>query len=73
MGLANPMSESTHAFEASEHITAPLVALIVAQDPHQVVQRNDIQKEKNCMKKQRRELQQQRAQDILGQLSPQLS
>ena len=34
------------AFEASEHITAPLVALIVAQDPHQVVQRNDIQTRK---------------------------
>ena len=39
MGLVNPMSESTHAFEAFKRITAPLVALIVAQTPHQAVQR----------------------------------
>ena len=35
MGLVNPMTESTHAFEASKHITASLVALIMSQDPKQ--------------------------------------
>ena len=72
MGLVNPMSESTHAFEASKCITAPLVALIVAQTPYQAVQRDELQKKKNCIKKRRRELQEQHAQDIQGQLNPQL-
>ena len=62
MGLVNPMSESIHAFEASKLITAPLVALIVAQEPHQ----------KNCMKKKRRMHQEQRTKDVLGQMNPQL-
>ena len=76
MGLVNPMSESTHAFEASKRITAPLVALIVAQTPNQALQRNELLKEKNRIKnrikKSRRELQEQCAQDIHGQLNPQL-
>ena len=72
MGLANPKSESTHVFEASKHITAPLVALIVSQDSHQTVQRADHQTIKNRVKKMKRELQQQRAQDTIGQLTPQL-
>ena len=72
MGLVNPMSESTYAFEASKCITAPLVALIVAQNPHQEVQRNEIQKEKKRMKKRRRELQEHRTQEIQAQLNPQL-
>ena len=66
------MSESTHAFEASKRIAAPLVALIVAQPPNQAVQRNQLLKEKNCIKKRRRELQEQCAQDMHGQLNPQL-
>ncbi len=72
MGLINPMSESTHAFEASERITAPLVALIVAQDAHHTVQRNDLQKVKNCVKKTRRELQAKRAQETISRLNPPL-
>ena len=72
MGLVNQMSESTYAFEASKCITAPLVALIVAQNPHQEVQRNEIQKEKKRMKKRRRELQEHRTQEIQAQLNPQL-
>ena len=43
MGINNPTKESTYAFEASECITAPLVALILAQEINQV-QRNDRQK-----------------------------
>ena len=72
MGLVNPMNDSIHAFEASKHITAPLVALIMTQDPDKVVQRADLQKRKNSMKRKRRVLQEQRAQDTLRHLDPQL-
>ena len=64
LGLADPTSESVHAFKASKCITAPLVALIVAQDLHQGGQRNDIQKEKNAMKKKRREQQEQQSVEL---------
>ncbi len=56
------MSESTHAFE---RITAPLIALIVARDPHYAILRDELQKQKNCVKKRRRELHEKRAQDSL--------
>ena len=72
MGLANPKFVSTHAFEASKRITAPLVALIVSQDYHLTVQRADHLKIKNRMKKRRKALQEERAQDIFRQLNPQL-
>ena len=72
MGLVNPTNESTHAFEASKRITAPLVALIVTQDPDKVVQRASHQKIKNHVKKMRRVLQEQQAQNILEHLNPQL-
>ena len=65
MGLLNPTSESTPAFEASKRTTAPLVALIVVQDPHKTVQRTDSQKIHMCVKKGRRKLQEQQAQDII--------
>ena len=41
MGLANPMFNSSHAFQASLCITAPLVALIASQDLHQTVEKAD--------------------------------
>jgi len=47
MGLVNPVSDSAYAFEESKHITAPLVALIISQDPHQTMQLSDLLKEKN--------------------------
>ena len=50
MGLVNTMSESVHAFEV---FTSPLVALIVAQEPHQEVQRTDTQKKKNWGEKEK--------------------
>ena len=40
MGLINPVTTSVHSFSASQHITAPLAAMIVTQeinkttDPH---------------------------------------
>ena len=74
LGLTKPTSESAHAFEASKHITAPLVALIVAQDLQQGEQRNniqnDIQKEKNAMKKRRREQQAQQTQHNTSTVEP---
>ena len=72
MGLLNPTSESTQAFEASKRITASLVALIVVQDPHKTVQRTDSQKINICVKKGRRKLQEQQAQDIRGRVNQQL-
>ena len=56
MGLVNPVSDSAYAFEGSKHITAPLVVLIISQDPHQTVQLNDLLKEKNLVKKQKKEI-----------------
>ena len=50
MGINNPTKESTYAFEASERIMAPLVALILAQEINQV-QRNDRQKVKHLVKR----------------------
>ena len=56
MGLVNPVSDPAYAFEGSKHITAPLVVLIISQDPHQTVQLNDLLKEKNLVKKQKKEI-----------------
>ena len=72
LGLVNPTSESTQAFEASKRITAPLIALIVTQDPYKTVQRADSQKIQNHVKKERRMLLEQQAQDIRGQMDQQL-
>ena len=50
MGINNPTKESTYAFEASERITALIVALILAQEINQV-QMNDPQKVKHLVKR----------------------
>ena len=72
MGLANPTSNSSHAFQASLRITAPLVALIASQDLHQTVEKADQLNIKKQVKKTNRELQQKRARDTTAQLTPQL-
>ena len=72
MGLANPMSNSAHVFQASLRITAPLVALIASQDLHQTVEKADQLNIKKQVKKTNRELQQKRARDTTAQLTPQL-
>ena len=71
MGINNLTKESTYAFEASERITAPLVALILAQEINQV-QRNDCQKVKHLVKRRKQELQKECAEEIKAQLNPQL-
>ena len=72
MGLANPTSNSSHAFQASLRITAPLVALIASQDLHQTVEKADQLNIKKQVKNTNRELQQKRARDTTAQLTPQL-
>ena len=67
----NPTSKLTHAFDASNHVTAPLVALIVRQELHHN-QTNDLRKERNNVKKSRRERQEKQAKDIVKRLNPQL-
>ena len=42
LGLTNPATNSSHAFQASERLTAPLAALIVAQSPEQIVDQTEI-------------------------------
>ena len=71
MGINNPTKESTYAFEASEHITAPLIALILAQEINQV-QRNDPQKVKHLVKRRKHELPKECAEEIKAQLNSQL-
>ena len=71
MCINNPTKKSTYAFEASERITAPLVALILAQEINQV-QRNDHQKVKHLVKSRKQELQKECAEEIKAQLNPQL-
>ena len=61
MGLVNPVSDPAYAFEGSKHITAPLVVLIILQDPHQTMQLSDLLKEKNLEKKSEKEILNERA------------
>ena len=68
MGINNPTKESMYAFKASEHITAPLVALILAQETNQV-QRNDHQKVKHLVKRRKQELLKECAEEIKAQLN----
>ena len=42
LGLTNPATNSSHAFQASERLTAPLAALIVAQSPERAVDQTEI-------------------------------
>ena len=71
MGINNPTKESTYAFEASERITAPLVALILAQEIKQV-QRNDRRKVRHLVKRREQELQKECGEEIKAQLNSQI-
>ena len=68
MGINNPTKESTYAFEVSERIMAPLVALILAQEINQA-QRNDHQKVKHLVKRRKQELQKECTDKIKAQLN----
>ena len=54
IGLVSPTSESTQALQASKlYITAPLISLIVAQDPYKTVQGADFQEKNLCKEREK--------------------
>ena len=66
LGLTNPATNSSHAFQASERLTAPLAALIVAQSPEQIV---DLTED---IRKTNRQRQEDQAKQIHNHLNPKL-
>ena len=72
LGLINPVANSTDAFSASEHITTPLVALIISQEKNQTQDGSQVHSLKSDVKKRKRELQEEQAQVIAQQLNPKL-
>ena len=72
LGIRNPSAMSSESFQLSEKITAPLVALIISQDPPNTMDPNTMVILKSDMKKRNRQLQREQAQAIYDQLSPDL-
>ena len=70
--LTNPATSSQAAFQASEHMTAPLVALIVSQEMNQTIDPESVStitkniRSSNCL----RHIQQ--ASNVYDQLTPEL-
>ena len=72
LGLRNPAVESPSTFQASQRLTAPLVALIVAQESKQIVDPDSISTIKRNIKTSNRLRQIQLARNVHDQLPPQL-
>ena len=72
MGLTNPVVLSTNAFQASQHLTAPLAALIITQQIDQNTDPDLTRSLKNSIHRENRQRQDQQAKDIYAQLTPQL-
>ena len=72
MGLINPARNSPNTFSASERLTAPLAALIVAQDPEQRTDIHMTQNIKKTIRKENRQKQEEAAREVYEQLSPQM-
>ena len=72
MGLTNPVTLSTNAFQASQHPTAPLAALIITQQINQNTDPDLTRSLKNSIHRENRQRQDQQAKDIYAQLTPQL-
>jgi hypothetical protein len=72
LGLTNPATNSSHAFQASERLTAPLAALIVAQSPEQAVDQTEITAIKKDIRKTNRQRQEDQAKEIHNHLNPKL-
>ena len=70
MGLINPARHSPNTFSASERLTAPLAALIVAQDPKQRTDIHMTQNIKKTIRKENRQKQEEAAREVYEQLSP---
>ena len=71
LGLTNPATNSSHAFQVSERLTAPLAALIVAQSPEQAVDQTEITAIKK-IRKTNRHRQEDQAKEIHKHLNPKL-
>ena len=72
MGLTNPVTLSTNAFQASQRLTAPLAALIITQQIDQNTDPDLTRSLKNSIYCENRQRQDQQAMDIYTQLTPQL-
>ena len=72
LGIHNPSAMSSESFQSSEKITAPLVALIISQDPANTTDPNTMVTLKSDTKKRNCQLQCEQAQAIYDQLSPDL-
>ena len=72
LGIANPAKESPYAFLASERLTAPLAALIVAQNSEQAIDHLEVITIKKDIRKTNRQRQEDQAQEIHNHLNPHL-
>lgn len=72
MGLVNPATSSPHTFSASEQLTFPLVALIVAQDTDMAINVGEAQNIEKSIHQSNRQRQEEAANTIYDTLSPQL-
>ena len=72
LGLTNPATNSSHAFQASERLTAPLAGLIVAQSPEQSVDQTEITAIKKDIQKTNRQRQEDQAKEIHNHLNHKL-
>ena len=72
LGLSNPATSSPDVFQASQSLTAPLVALIVAQDVSQIVDPEATSTIKKNIRKSNHLRKAQQASNINDQLPPQL-
>ena len=72
LGLYNPAAIAPTTFQASQHLTAPLVAMIIAQEVNQTIDPDSISAIKKNIRKSNRQRQVQLAVNVYDQLPPQL-
>ena len=72
LGLCDPSVISSQSFQSSECITAPLVALTISQEADKVVNPDTTSTIKKEVKKRNRQRQDEQAQYVFNQLTPEL-
>ena len=72
LGLTNPATSSQAVFQASEHMTAPLVALIVSQEMNQTIDPESVSTIKKNIRSSNRLRHIQQASNVYDQLTPEL-
>ncbi len=72
LGLVNPTTTSDHKFQASEKVTAPLVAIISSQDQTQEVDGAEINTVKKDLRASNCQHSEEEANIIYSQLTPQM-